>query len=418
MASKWASFREPTTFTDIIPFIAAYFTQVFVHQLGTVDDIPCIWNLAIPEGIFKSSRSGKNHSQKNRFQPDERRLDMSMAAMRQSPVTYEIQCSLPLSPPHNNGYHRHDCCAYPSERLLPSNSHRPSIATNSTASSHSNSYHPYSQSRLSLPPSTITAQQSENPEKDPFNYPYGYTYQALQAAPMNSFMPHDSISYPLNLGYAPIAPPLTHLSLTPERLNNVQSLVSSLTMLNHLSYVRPALGPLHAIHEPAHHPLDEEDPTDDLSITIWDGWGQLHRCFWNSDSESGGISILSLPHCISVSYLSRSFGLQVSHAEMCPNLTPTLSVLISPWCDLNLSFPSVVQNTKSVSCFAHTLTTPSDDISKDVHASLRFRIKQHFLRIILLAFLKLRLSSEKDVSSHSATFNRHPQAQETKKRLS
>lgn len=202
--------------------------------------------------------------------------------MRQSPVTYEIQCPLPPFPPDNSGYHRHHYHPYLSERpFRPSNLHCPSIAMNpsnsitSTASSHSNSY-PYSQSRPSLPSSTIArsiAQQSKNAQKDPFNYAYGYAYQAPQAVPMNSFAPLDSTSYSLNSGYAPIAPPLTHLSLIPESSNNIQSPVESLTIQNHLaSYVSPTLGPLNAIRQPVHHhPLDENETLQTIraSQAIW-----------------------------------------------------------------------------------------------------------------------------------------------------
>ncbi|KAF8482570.1 hypothetical protein DFH94DRAFT_690764 [Russula ochroleuca] len=40
----------------------AYFTQATVDSLGTVDDIPVLKDLAVPEGLFKSSRRTKSRS--------------------------------------------------------------------------------------------------------------------------------------------------------------------------------------------------------------------------------------------------------------------------------------------------------------------------------------------------------------------
>src|SRR5712671_3089791 len=43
-------------------FLAAYFTQATVDNLGTVDDIPVLKDLVVPEGLFKSSRRTKTRS--------------------------------------------------------------------------------------------------------------------------------------------------------------------------------------------------------------------------------------------------------------------------------------------------------------------------------------------------------------------
>jgi hypothetical protein len=43
-------------------FLAAYFTQATVDTLGTVDDIPVLKDLVVPEGLFKSSRRTKARS--------------------------------------------------------------------------------------------------------------------------------------------------------------------------------------------------------------------------------------------------------------------------------------------------------------------------------------------------------------------
>ncbi|KIL65877.1 hypothetical protein M378DRAFT_161503 [Amanita muscaria Koide BX008] len=42
--------------------LTAYFTQATVDRLGTVDDIPVVRDLVIPQGIFKSTRTGKNRN--------------------------------------------------------------------------------------------------------------------------------------------------------------------------------------------------------------------------------------------------------------------------------------------------------------------------------------------------------------------
>ena len=43
-------------------FLAAYFTQATVDSLGTVDDIPVLKDLVVPEGLFRSSRRTKTRS--------------------------------------------------------------------------------------------------------------------------------------------------------------------------------------------------------------------------------------------------------------------------------------------------------------------------------------------------------------------
>ena len=42
--------------------LAAYFTQATVDSLGTVDDIPVLKDLSVPEGLFRSSRRTKTRS--------------------------------------------------------------------------------------------------------------------------------------------------------------------------------------------------------------------------------------------------------------------------------------------------------------------------------------------------------------------
>ncbi|PFH49750.1 hypothetical protein AMATHDRAFT_146849, partial [Amanita thiersii Skay4041] len=52
--------------------LTAYFTQATVDRLGTVDDIPGVRDLAVPEGMFKSTRVSKN-----RNKPEERSSESS-----------------------------------------------------------------------------------------------------------------------------------------------------------------------------------------------------------------------------------------------------------------------------------------------------------------------------------------------------
>ncbi|TFK44295.1 Gti1/Pac2 family-domain-containing protein, partial [Crucibulum laeve] len=42
--------------------LTAYFTQQTIDQLGTIDDIPPVRDLIVPDGHFKSTRVGKNRS--------------------------------------------------------------------------------------------------------------------------------------------------------------------------------------------------------------------------------------------------------------------------------------------------------------------------------------------------------------------
>ncbi|KAF9010618.1 Gti1/Pac2 family-domain-containing protein, partial [Cyathus striatus] len=42
--------------------LTAYFTQEDIDQLGTVDDIPSVRDLVVPDGHFKSTRVGKSRS--------------------------------------------------------------------------------------------------------------------------------------------------------------------------------------------------------------------------------------------------------------------------------------------------------------------------------------------------------------------
>lgn len=45
--------------------IAAYFTQATVDQLGTINDIPGVASLHVPEGLFQSTRTGKSRKLDN-----------------------------------------------------------------------------------------------------------------------------------------------------------------------------------------------------------------------------------------------------------------------------------------------------------------------------------------------------------------
>jgi hypothetical protein len=61
---KWhlsASLIRPSLILVLL-FAAAYFTQATVDSLGTVDDIPVLKDLVVPEGLFKSSRRTKARS--------------------------------------------------------------------------------------------------------------------------------------------------------------------------------------------------------------------------------------------------------------------------------------------------------------------------------------------------------------------
>lgn len=61
MASKCVS-STPLLLDPHLTGAAAYFTQATVDSLGTVDDIPVLKDLVVPEGLFKSSRRTKTRS--------------------------------------------------------------------------------------------------------------------------------------------------------------------------------------------------------------------------------------------------------------------------------------------------------------------------------------------------------------------
>jgi Gti1/Pac2 family transcription factor len=61
MASKCVCL-SPLNYSRLMLLLAAYFTQATVDSLGTVDDIPVLKDLVVPEGLFKSSRRTKTRS--------------------------------------------------------------------------------------------------------------------------------------------------------------------------------------------------------------------------------------------------------------------------------------------------------------------------------------------------------------------
>lgn len=59
LSASFSSRSHPSLSYD---FLAAYFTQATVDRLGTVDDIPVLKDLVVPENLFKSSRRTKTRS--------------------------------------------------------------------------------------------------------------------------------------------------------------------------------------------------------------------------------------------------------------------------------------------------------------------------------------------------------------------
>jgi hypothetical protein len=189
---------------ETLSVAAAYYTQVSADLLGTIDGLPQIRGLAIPEGIFHRT-SGRKYSRKDNFQPAENRSKTAIVA---NDSRSEIVCPQPH--------------VYPRGRPFPPNWHHDpstamslSDAISSTTSSHSNGDYPYSESWPSLPSTIgqiVQLQQSIS---------YASPYQ-VPAPATNSFTPRPrpySTSYPVTSGYAPIPPHLSSL----ERSNNVQS---------------------------------------------------------------------------------------------------------------------------------------------------------------------------------------------------
>ena len=61
---KWhlSTYSSSPFSSPCLIFLAAYFTQATVDSLGTVDDIPVLKDLVVPEGLFRSSRRTKTRS--------------------------------------------------------------------------------------------------------------------------------------------------------------------------------------------------------------------------------------------------------------------------------------------------------------------------------------------------------------------
>lgn len=188
--------------------------------------------MAILEGIFKSSRVGKNHSRKNCSQLDKDASAIGVPV----PVTYEIPHPLPQD---NDGLYRHYHTSH-CETLFSLNLHQrramisPSNPITSIAPGRPNSsYYPCGESRPYLPSSMSIPHPimlSEN------------IYD--RAPPLTNSAPLHSTFVPLNSGYNPIAPPQTlaiHGVRFSESSNGIQYPLESLTIQNHpTSYVRIA----------------------------------------------------------------------------------------------------------------------------------------------------------------------------------
>ncbi|KAF8629892.1 hypothetical protein AX15_003248 [Amanita polypyramis BW_CC] len=62
--------------------LTAYFTQATVDRLGTVDDIPAVRELAVPNGAFKSTRSTKSRNKPEEFGQSRDKLKPTSAGIR------------------------------------------------------------------------------------------------------------------------------------------------------------------------------------------------------------------------------------------------------------------------------------------------------------------------------------------------
>ena len=253
-------------------FPAAYFTQATIDHLGTVDDIPRIRELVIPEGMFKSTRLGKNRSR-----PDENKSsDVSKtvtsrssyaalpspyqyrvqsqrgspglpvfmhepyqarrSAEPQSPATYETSHT-PIS--HDGGHYQQSQVVYPNGNghPFPLNSyHRPSVALPNPISSFKpnsrpspprqdvNSYYPTNDSPTSWsdengldynhsPPQQRLSDLGV-PSPTPLQSSYGPengSFDYTYQTPASTQNPEAlySAPYTMNSGYAPMSSPPT-----------------------------------------------------------------------------------------------------------------------------------------------------------------------------------------------------------------
>jgi hypothetical protein len=77
--------------TILISFAAAYFTQTTIDQLSTVDDIPRIRELAIPEGMFKSTRLAKNRARADESKSSDASKVVTSRSYAAYPTPYQYQ---------------------------------------------------------------------------------------------------------------------------------------------------------------------------------------------------------------------------------------------------------------------------------------------------------------------------------------
>ncbi|KAF9527328.1 Gti1/Pac2 family-domain-containing protein [Crepidotus variabilis] len=177
--------------------LTAYFTQATIDQLGTIDDIARVRGVAVPDGMFKSTRVGKSRS--NRAD-DNKTADLSRAATSRtfapfpSPYQYQSQKGSPsmtpvfMHEPYQNNNH-------PPEPHSPSYEHSPSPASpqmhgNYAPSNGAYSHHPstpsyssdYQQSPMPLP-HAIPASNHQTSYSIPPPQPSSQGYYSTNTSP-------------------------------------------------------------------------------------------------------------------------------------------------------------------------------------------------------------------------------------------
>lgn len=142
MASEYVRITSPRhrSILTLLNYLAAYFTQATVDQLGTVDDIDGVGNLEVPDGLFKSTRVSKNRKGEESGRPGESSsVGPSSAPSRTYsafPTPYSNHLSQPGTPSGSQSLHMYQ--PYPN--------------TNYTPGYHSPVYSPAAAPRTTLPP--------------------------------------------------------------------------------------------------------------------------------------------------------------------------------------------------------------------------------------------------------------------------
>ncbi|KAA1471811.1 hypothetical protein DENSPDRAFT_136771 [Dentipellis sp. KUC8613] len=234
--------------------LTAYFTQATVDQLGTVDDIPSVRNLVVPDGLFRSSRINKSKRSSGAAAANEPVASSSKATTSQTPSTSQPVTAGPASgrafpspsqpavqhpeqsnfgfppPPQNQAFGYTSIAPapfVPSQNIAgpsrPRQASPPAAAPRSDDPAYASYYAPLQPQPAEYPPSYPTTSGT-------YNWAYGVPPQPpVDHVPRSSY-PAPAFQFPF--GYAPYYPPPAGTP-PPARMYPPSSPVPSSPALSH-----------------------------------------------------------------------------------------------------------------------------------------------------------------------------------------